>query len=82
MPPWYVLGHRKQRIQRKVVSKVTNMPKIETPGTPGRFLVGVPTRFLAALIMIAVMAIAFGLAVHGFHHANMAGPGISWVHPT
>ena len=39
-----------------------------------------PIRFLAALIVIAVIAVAFGLAAHGFHQMNMAGPSVSWAH--
>jgi hypothetical protein len=39
----------------------------------------VPARFLAVLILIVVIAIAVGLAARGFHHANIAGPAISWA---
>jgi hypothetical protein len=59
---------------------VTKIPKPEMPRAEGRGLAIVPIRFLAALIVIAVIAVAFGLAAHGFHQMNMAGPSVSWAH--
>ena len=59
---------------------MTKVPKPEMPTSEGRGLAIVPIRFLAALIVIAVIAVAFGLAAHGLHQMNMASPGVSWAH--
>jgi hypothetical protein len=61
------------------VGKVTKVPETETPSAQDRSPVNALVRFLAALMVIALITIAFGLAAHGFHQMNVASPGISWV---
>jgi len=60
--------------------------KPAAPASPLRercpVLTQVPVGFIAlitALIMIAVMVLALGMAAHGFHPMHLAATGIAWA---
>jgi hypothetical protein len=80
MAPWYNPNTAKQHVEQKEVSEVSKVTTTETLRVRGPVLTGVPIRLLTALIVIAAIAIAIGLAVRGFHLMNMAGPGMSWTY--
>jgi len=53
-----------------------------TPRERCPVLTQVPVGFIAlitALIMIAVLGIALGMAAHGFHPMHLAATGIAWA---
>jgi len=54
-----------------------------TPGDRCPAVTQGPARILTAitaLIVVAIIIAAIGMAAHGFHTMNLAGPGMAWTH--
>jgi hypothetical protein len=68
--------------EKKVSLMTMKTTKETTPRERCPILTQVPVGFLAviaALMVIAVIVVAAGMAVHGFHMMNVASSGMSWV---